>query len=68
MATGDTNTKNKIINLANVEFTENGLYVPNKGVTGFGKVTVAVPPDAMKKPFYITPSATSDISVPSWED
>lgn len=68
MATGDTNAKNKIINLANVEFTENGLYVPNKGVTGFGKVTVAVPPDAMKKPFYITPSATSDISVPSWED
>lgn len=68
MATGDTNAKNKIINLANVEFTENGLYVPNKGVTGFGKVTVAVPPDAMKKPFYITPSATSDTSVPSWED
>lgn len=68
MAIGDTNAKNKIINLANVEFTENGLYVPNKGVTGFGKVTVAVPPDAMKKPFYITPSATSDISVPSWED
>ena len=50
MATGDTNTKNKIINLVNVEFTENGLYVPNKGVTGFGKVKVTVPPDAMKKP------------------
>lgn len=68
MATGDTNTKNKIINLANVEFTENGLYVPNKGVTGFGKVKVTVPPDAMKKPLYITPSATDNISTPTWDE
>lgn len=68
MATGDTNTKNKLINLANVEFTENGLYVPNKGVTGFGKVKVTVPPDAMKKPLYITPSATDNISVPTWDE
>lgn len=68
MATGDTNTKNKMINLANVEFTENGLYIPNKGVTGFGKVKVTVPPDARKKPLYITPTATDNISVPTWDE
>lgn len=68
MATGDTNTKNKIINLANVEFTENGLYVPNKGVTGFGKVKVSVPPDARKKPLYVTPTSTDNITSITWDE
>lgn len=68
MATGNTSTKNKVINLANVEFTENGTYIPNKGVTGFGKVTVTVPPDAMKKPLYITPTATNVLNEISWDE
>lgn len=68
MATGNTGTKNKVINLANVEFTENGLYVPNKGVTGFGKVKVAVPPDAMKKPLYVTPTSTDNNTTPLWDE
>lgn len=68
MATGNTSTKNKIINLANVEFTENGTYIPNKGVTGFGKVTVTVPPDAMKKPLYITPTATNVLNEINWDE
>jgi len=68
MATGNTSTKNKVINLANVEFTENGTYIPSKGVTGFGKVTVTVPPDAMKKPLYITPTATDVLNEVTWDE
>ena len=68
MAIGDTSTKNKIVKLESVEFTENGLYVPKKGITGFGKVTVAVPPDAMKKPLYITPTATDNLNEIVWDE
>lgn len=43
MALGTTNTKNKVFKLDNVEFTENGVYIPNVNVTGFGMVKVSVP-------------------------
>ena len=42
MAIGTANSKGKILNLVEVEFTENGLYIPSKNVTGFIKVKVNV--------------------------
>ena len=68
MATGNTSARSRKVILADVEFTENGLYIPNEEITGFGKVTVAVPPDARRKPIYITPSATDVISKPTWDE
>lgn len=42
MTIGSTTARGKSVNLANVEFTENGVYLPSENVTGFAKVTVNV--------------------------
>lgn len=42
MTIGSTTARGKSVNLANVEFTENGVYVPSENVNGFAKVTVNV--------------------------
>lgn len=42
MTIGSTTARGKSVNLANVEFTENGVYLPSENVNGFAKVTVNV--------------------------
>lgn len=42
MVVGTTSTKGRMVKVTDVEFTENGTYIPSENTTAFGKVTVNV--------------------------
>ena len=44
---GGTNSNSQLIKNLDVTLTENGTFVSGEDYTGFGTVTVAVPPDVM---------------------
>lgn len=65
---GGTNSNSQLIKNLDVTLTENGTFVSGEDYTGFGTVTVAVPPDVMDTELSITPTATDVITIPTWDE
>lgn len=65
---GGTNSNSQQINNLDVTLTENGTFVSGPEYTGFGTVTVDVPPDVMTETLPITPTATDIINIPLWDE
>lgn len=60
---GGTNSNSQLIKNLDVTLTENGTFVSGEDYTGFGTVTVAVPPDVMDTELSITPTKEDGTSL-----
>lgn len=66
---GGTNSSSQLINNLDVTLTENGTFVSGEEYTGFGTVTVAVPPDVMETELRLTPTKEDGTSLdPTYDE
>lgn len=66
---GGTNSNSQLIKNLDVTLTENGTFVSGEDYTGFGTVTVAVPPDVMDAELKVTPTKEDGTSLdPTYDE
>ena len=66
---GGTNSNSQLIKNLDVTLTENGTFVSGEDYTGFGTVTVAVPPDVMDAELKVIPTKEDGTSLdPTYDE